>query len=343
MLLSLFSFKLKIGKPMFQNKKTILRISKLSILGSIVIFGVKSYAFLITGSVALRSDAIESVVNIVAALFAFGALVFALRPADENHPYGHGKMEYVSAVFEGGLISLASVFIFLEASFAIIEGPQLRNLDIGLVWAAVGGALNGVLGLVILNGGRKLHSKALEADGHHIITDFWTSVGIVMGVLLVKMTGYVYLDPIMAIVVAALLARTGFKIMRPAFDALLDAEDQDLLAKILDKINTGPVNEVITVHKLRAMRAGRFVHIDVHMIMPEYLDVKEAHKLSHVFAEALLDSTGLQGEWHTHMEPCRKNYCAVCPMKDCPIREGAFVARKKLTLDEATSPTETLP
>ncbi len=326
-----------------QHKKSKLRLATLSIVGSLVVFGIKTYAFWLTGSVALRSDAIESIVNIIAAIFAFGSLRFALRPADENHPYGHGKMEFISAFLEGGLVCFASLFIFFEAASALFEGSQLRNLSAGIWWGALGGLLNGALGWYLIKRGRALGSKALEADGHHVLTDFGTSVGIVAGMLLVQWTGLSILDPIMAIVVSVVLGRVGFKIIKSSFGALLDEEDPEILHLILDKVNTWPVDEVITIHKLRAMRSGNFVHIDVHILFPEFMDVLEAHRLSHEFAEALLTSTGMKGEWHTHMEPCRKNYCEVCPVKDCPIRLKPYKARFHLTREQAISPVEVLP
>jgi cation diffusion facilitator family transporter len=325
-----------------QNRRR-FKYAILSISASVVILAIKTWAYLLTGSTALRSDAIESVVNVLGACFAFGALVFASRPADENHPYGHGKIEFFSAVFEGALISLASVYILAESAMAIWRGPVLRELDLGLVLSSLAGVLNGALGLALVRVGRATRSKALEADGHHIISDFWTSVGLILGLLLVRVTGWLYLDPILGVIVALLLMRTGYKILKDSAGALLDEEDPQLSVTLLKAINTWPVDEICGLHRLRAMRSGSFAYIDVHLIVPEYFDVLTAHNQVHRFSEAMLVETGIPGEWHTHFEPCRRRYCVECPVKDCPIREKAFVARRQLSLQEASDPKENFP
>jgi len=319
------------------------RYAVLSIALSLVVLGLKTWAYFLTGSVALRSDAVESIVNVLGACFALAAVMIAARPPDENHPYGHGKIEFFAATFEGALISLASVYILIEATLALVEGPQLRELDLGLVVSSVAGALNGATGLVLLRVGRATRSKALEADGHHVIADFWTSVGVILGLLLVNFTGWDLLDPLMGVVVALLLMRTGYRILKDASGALLDEEDPALLRDILAAVNTWPIDEICGLHRLRAMRAGAFAHVDVHLIVPEYMDVLEAHKQVHRFSDAMLATTKLHGEWHTHFEPCRRRYCVECPVGDCPIRTAAFVARRKLSVLEATDPKENFP
>jgi len=327
--------------PLQQKRR--FKFAILSIVLSLVVLGLKTWAYFLTQSIALRSDAVESIVNVLGACFAFGAIIFASRPADENHPYGHGKIEFFSATFEGALISLASIYILGGSIVALVHGPELRELDLGLVVSSLAGAINGILGITLVRVGRSSRSKALEADGHHIITDFWTSVGIILGLLLVRMTGWVYLDPIMGIAVALLLLRTGYRILKEASGALLDEEDPELMREILGAINAWPVDEICALHRLRAMRAGAFAHVDVHLIVPEYLDVLKAHQVVHHFSDAMLNETKMPGEWHTHFEPCRKRYCVECPVKDCPIRQKEFVSRRRLTMSEATDRNENFP
>ena len=327
--------------PLQQNRR--FKYAILSIAVSLVVLGLKAWAYFLTHSTALRSDAVESIVNVLGACFAFGAIMIAARPPDDNHPYGHGKIEFFAATFEGALVTLASVYILLESGLALLRGPHLRELDLGLAVSSLAGVLNGVLGLVLVRVGKSTRSKAIEADGHHIISDFWTSVGIILGLLLVRLTGWSVLDPLMGILVSLVLMRTGYKILKEASGALLDEEDPELLREILEVANRWPIREICGLHRLRAMRAGAFVHVDVHLIVPEYFDVREAHRHVHRFSDTLLAETQRHGEWHTHFEPCRRRYCSECPMSECPIRVLPFVARRELTIAQAIDANETIP
>jgi cation diffusion facilitator family transporter len=212
-------------------------VAGFSILAGLAILVAKYWAYRISGSAALMSDAIEGVVNVVAAVFALGAVLFAERPPDREHPYGHGKIEHFSAAFEGGLISLAAALILWEAVDALIHGPQIRNLGMGLLLNAGAGALNGLLGLFLVRMGRRHGSRAIEADGHHVLSDFWTTLGLALGLLVVRFTGLHWVDPVLAIGVSALLAGTGFRLVRTSSQALLDQEDPALLARLVDVLN----------------------------------------------------------------------------------------------------------
>ena len=314
-----------------------VRIAMLSIGAGAVILGLKYFAYLISGSMALKSDAIESIVNVVAALFALGAVVFAGKPADRDHPYGHGKIEHFSAVFEGGLIALAAAFILIEATESLILGVQLKNLGDGLAVNLLAGGLNGLLGWFLLRKGRQMRSKALEADGHHILSDFWTTVGIATGLLGVKLTGLHWLDPIMAILVGLLLARTGFRLVADSSRALLDSEDPEVVARVLGAMNQVRPWDVIAVHELRTFRSGRYTHVDAHLVVPEYYPIRQAHDLCEGFCVKALQEAGIEGEVHTHVDPCGRLYCDRCPAPDCPIRRAPGSAPLPFSLEEATA------
>ena len=211
-----------------------------SILAGLAILGGKYWAYRISGSAALMSDAIEGVVNVVAAIFALGAVLFSERPPDREHPYGHGKIEHFSAAFEGGLISLAAALILWEAIDTLIHGSQIRNLGMGILVNVGAGALNGLLGLFLVRMGRRHRSRAIEADGHHVLSDFWTTVGLALGLLIVRFTGLHWVDPLLAIGVSVLLASTGFRLVRTSSQALLDQEDPELLARLVEVLNRIP-------------------------------------------------------------------------------------------------------
>jgi len=319
------------------EQRSRIRIAVLSITAGIVVLGLKYLSYLLSGSVALKSDAIESVVNVVAAVFALGAVVFAGKPADKDHPYGHGKIEHFSAAFEGGLISLAAAFILFEAAKGLVHGVELKDLGRGLLVNLLAGCLNGLLGWFLLTQGRKTRSRALEADGHHILSDFWTTMGIVAGLLAVKLTGIKWLDPVMAMVVGLLLARTGFRLVKESSQALLDMEDPGVLDKVLASMNRVRPWDIITLHELRTFRSGRYTHVDVHMVVPEYYPVRQAHDLCEEFGKRTLEEAGIEGEVHTHVDPCGRLYCDRCPAEACAIRQAPKTADTTFILDEATA------
>ncbi|WP_243293942.1 cation diffusion facilitator family transporter [Geothrix mesophila] len=319
------------------EQRSRVRVALLSITAGVAVLGLKYLSFILSGSVALKSDAIESVVNVVAAVFALGAVVFAGKPADKEHPYGHGKIEHFSAAFEGGLISLAAAFILFEAVHGLIHGVELKNLGLGLAVNLAAGALNGLLGWYLLSQGRKTRSKALEADGHHILSDFWTTVGIVAGLLAVKFTGIKWLDPVMAMIVGLLLARTGFRLVKESSQALLDMEDPEVLARVLASMNRVRTWDIIAVHEMRTFRSGRYTHVDVHMVVPEYYPVRQAHDLCEGFGKRALEGADIEGEVHTHVDPCGRLYCERCPAEACAIRRAPHTGDAAFGLEEATA------
>ena len=319
------------------NQRTRIRIAVLSISAGSLILALKYVAFRVSGSTALMSDAYESVVNVVAAVFALGAIVFAGKPADRNHPYGHGKIEHFSAVFEGGLIALAAVLIIYEAVTALIKGPKLENLGLGVAINLGAGCLNGLLGLFLVRMGRRQRSKALEADGHHIMSDFYTTLGIGAGLMLVKLTGLAWLDPVVALAVGLLLAYTGFRLVRESSAALLDQEDPEVLARLLEVMNKVRPTDVLAIHELRTLRSGRYTHVDIHIVLPEIYPIRKGHDLAEEFGRNALLEAGIEGELHTHVDPCAQLFCERCPLPDCPIRKEPMQSIRDLNMEEAVS------
>jgi cation diffusion facilitator family transporter len=315
-----------------------IRIALGSIVASSLVLALKWVSYIWTGSAALKSDALEGIVNVVAGIFALGALVYAEKPSDREHPYGHGKMENFSAAFEGGLVSLAAVLIFYEGVSAIVYGRVLRDLGLGVAVNALAGGLNGLIGLFLIRAGRKHHSSALEADGHHILSDFVTSVGVLLGMGLVWLTGLAWLDGVIAIFVGLILVGTGFNLVRRSSSALLDSEDPEALKNLVAGLNRLSRPEVIAVHELRTMRSGRYTHVDAHIVVPEYFTVKDGHDLVEAHCAQVLKDCRVEGEFHSHVDPCQRAYCAYCSMPDCPIRQEPLQKRDPITLESATAP-----
>jgi cation diffusion facilitator family transporter len=315
-----------------------LRAVVVSLVVSVILLAAKYQAYRVTGSTAILSDALESIVNVAAAVFAIGALIFAGRPADRNHPYGHGKMEFMSAAFEGGLITFAALVIVYEVVVSLTQGVQLRALDVGLAIVLGAGLVNLALGYYLVRAGRRYHSLTLLADGRHVLADFYTSAGIVVGLLLVRTTGLVWLDPLVAALVALNLMWTGVRLIRQAAAGLLDEEDPALLDRLLIVLQPHLSQGVIRVHHLRAIRAGRFHHVDAHLVVPEFWSVERSHELAEDLGERVMKELGAEGEMTLHTDPCHRIYCRMCDLDDCPVRREPFTGRQPLTLDEAVQP-----
>lgn len=322
----------------FPSQKTRIRIAVISIIIGTLVLGLKYLAFTVSQSAALKSDAIENVVNVVAAVFALGAVLFADKPADREHPYGHGKIEHFSAAFEGGMISLAAVLIGYEAIRAMVEGTPLKNLSLGLAINFGAGLVNGLLGLWLVRQGRKQNSRAIEADGHHVLSDFWTTLGLGAGLILVKLTGLTWLDPVMALAVCALLAFTGFKLVRTSSAALLDAEDPELVRRLVQVMDKVRPKDIVAIHELRTLRSGRYAHVDIHMVIPEFYGIGQGHELADQFGKAVLREAALEGEMHTHFDPCLKAFCDHCDLDPCPLRQKPQDRPCRITMEAAVAP-----
>jgi cation diffusion facilitator family transporter len=317
-----------------------LRAGLASFVVGLLLLAVKYAAYQLTGSAAVLSDALESIVNVVAAAFALGSLVFAGRPADREHPYGHGKIEFFSAVFEGGLIAFAALAIIGYAIADFIRGPEVDAIEVGALLTFASGLANAVLGWYLVRTGRRTRSLVLVADGQHVLSDFWTSLGVVVGLVLVRITGLTWLDPAVALVLGVNLARTGLGLVRHAAGGLLDEEDTALLTRMVAVFDETRTPGIIRIHRLRAIRAGRFTHVDAHVVLPEDWTIERAHEVTDAFERRVMDACKIEGEIVFHSDPCRRLLCPACDVADCPIRRFAYEARPALTIEEARQTDE---
>lgn len=274
----------------------------LSITTALVTIGLKSGAYLVTGSVGLLSDAAESLVNLVAAVVALIALTVAARPADDNHHFGHGKAEYFSAGIEGMLIFVAAAFILVTSIQRFLHPAALESVGIGLAISTVASALNGAVGVYLIRTGRRHRSVTLTADGKHLLTDVWTSVGVIIGVLLVALTGWQRLDPVVAMMVAVNILWTGYRLVSQSVTSLLDAAlpEQDVarLDAALDRLRTSEVEFA----ELRTRESGRQRFVTLTVLVPGSWTVDRGHQVAEevetAIGEALPDTTV-----QTHLEP----------------------------------------
>jgi cation diffusion facilitator family transporter len=274
----------------------------LSIAAAVLTLALKSAAYFLTGSVGLLSDAVESLVNVVAAATAYLSLIYAARPVDESHTYGHEKIEFFSSGLEGMLILAAAGAIAWYAVQRLIAPQPLQPLGPGLAISLAASLLNGVTAAILLHAGRKYGSIVLEADGWHLLTDVWTSAAVLLGLGLVWLTGYEILDPLAALVVAANILWTGFSLIQRSFDGLMDralpSQEQAAVRSAIER-HLGPNMDY---HALRTRRAGRRRFVDFHLLVPGRLTVQEAHTLTGSIEESVRGSLP-EVEVTVHIEP----------------------------------------
>lgn len=261
------------------ERSSLTRYAWLSIAAAIVTIGLKSFAYLLTGSVGLLSDSLESLVNLVAAIMALSMLIIAARPADEEHPYGHSKAEYFASGAEGVLILVAAVSIGVAAIYRFLVPRAIEQPGAGLAVSAFASAINFIVARILLNVGKRHNSITLEADAHHLMTDVWTSVAVIVGVGAVALTDWQPLDPIIALVVAANIVRTGFQLMRCSIAGLMDAalppEEYEQVLKVLDKYK----EQGVEFHALRTRQAAGRRFVSIHVLVPGRWSIHKGHHL----------------------------------------------------------------
>lgn len=276
--------------------------ARVSIATAIITIVLKSGAYIITGSVSLFSDAAESVVNLLAAVIALWALTLAARPPDEEHAYGHTKAEYFSSGLEGALILLAAASIGSTAWERLRDPQPLENVSIGIAVSIIAAAFNGSVALLLMRAGQQMRSITLTADAHHLLTDVWTTAGVVVGIMLVQWTGWLILDPLMALLVAANIVWTGVRLLRDTGHGLLDsalpASDQHAITTILNEYE----RQGIVFHALRTRLSGTRRFVSLHVLVPGDWTVQHGHDLCETIeiaiSHVLPDSTVM-----THLEP----------------------------------------
>lgn len=272
---------------------------------------VKFIAYSLTGSAAILSDAIESIVNIVTAAFALYSIHVSSKPADECHPYGHGKIEFFSAAIEGGAIIVAAIWISFKAISELVAGPVLHQLDLGVMLVAAAAFANAILGLYLVRIGKKEKSLTLEADGRHVLTDVATSAGVVVGLIVVVYTQWLILDSLIAILVAVNIVHTGWGLLKIATGGMMDAandKDEVIIKEILAK---PPFRDVCGHHKLRHRLSGTLHFVDFHLIFPKHITVEQAHAVA-TATEAQVAAALGNASVMAHIEPCKRSDCPHC-------------------------------
>lgn len=312
-----------------------MRAGRLSLLFGCLIFAGKFLAFSVTGSMAVFADAMESTINIVSACILIFALKIASRPPDESHPYGHGKVEFLSAGIEGAAIAFAALVILAQSIRELLEGPEVHRLDLGLALLAASSVANAALGLHLTRVGRRTRSDALVADGRHVLADVWTSVGVIAGLFIVYLTGWIWADPLIAMAVALHVAWEGYRVVHGSLGGLMDEAELSQLEHTTTTLEGARAPSWIDLHGLRSWRSGARRHIDFHLTVPRYFDVEQIHAIHDQIEEILIHRDDHGGDVVVHFDPCEDDECAQCPMSACPIRSCPFEKREPFTVERA--------
>lgn len=275
----------------------------LSLAAAIVLLGAKVTAAVVTGSSAIYSDAAESVVHFLAVCFAVWALRLAHKPADETHHFGHDKVSFLSAGFEGAMISAAALLIFYEAVRQILFGVEIQNLGLGIAITAAAAGVNLALGLSLLAVGKRNGSPLLRANGHHVLTDVWSSVAVLVALLLYKTTGWVWWDPIAAILAALNILRVGYQLIRESLGGLLDEADPAVEGRVRGLLDREVAALGLSYHNLRHRHSGRTHWVEFHLVFDDALSVGEAHAAATRIESAVADLLKPDGRVISHLEP----------------------------------------
>ncbi|NNF98616.1 MAG: cation transporter [Desulfobacteraceae bacterium] len=302
-------------------KKRLVAIT-ISLFIGIVIMAAKFYTYHLTLSSAVLSDALESIINVVASLFAMGSILLSAKPPDEEHPYGHGKIEFFSAGFEGALIVLAAIGIFKSGIDSFIEPRALPNLGIGLLVLMCAAALNLFLAIGLIRTGKQTGSIVLDADGKHILSDVYTSLGVLLGLVLVYWTNWLWLDGLVACLVGLNILFIGFKLVRESYTGLMDTSDPEIVDQITNLILTHKKDFWIDIHKLRTWRSGNHIHVDFHLVLPANFSLERAHMEVRELETILITHFNRNASVLIHTDPCSKPECPICENYDCTLRDG---------------------
>lgn len=316
-----------------KTEKQNLSVQKWVAVISVVLLAIKFIAYYATHSVSILTDALESIVNVAAGFIGLYSLFIAAKPRDADHPYGHGKAEFLSAAVEGTLIGSAGAIILYKAIQTLIFPVELEKIDYG-IWLVAGTAvINFILGFYCLQIGKKNNSPALKASGKHLQSDSWSTVGIIGGLLLLYFTGLKWIDSVVAILFALYIMYTGYKILRQSIAGIMDEADEQLLTKMVHLLNDNQEENWVDLHNLRVIKYGTKLHLDCHLTVPWYLNIHEAHKEIDKLAALVRKEFGESLELFVHSDGCLPFQCRICDKTNCPERKNKFEHNIDWTLE----------
>ncbi|MBS1627537.1 MAG: cation transporter [Bacteroidetes bacterium] len=320
-----------------QQAKQNYRLQLYITILSVVLFIAKIIAYYLTNSLAILSDALESIVNVVAGFIGLYALYIAAKPKDIEHPYGHGKAEFVSAAVEGALIIASGILILYQTVQSLFNNKPIEALDIGLILVAATAIINFIAGSICLNIGRKNNSLALISSGKHLKIDTYSTLGIIAGLLLMYFSKLFWLDKVLATLISILILFNGYKILRVSLAGIMDEADMELLNKLVLILNKNRKENWVDLHNLRVIKYGSTLHVDCHLTVPWYLNVHEAHKEIDALSDLIKKEFGNAIELFVHTDGCLDFSCPICIKTDCTKRLHPFNKKIEWTLKNIVS------
>ncbi len=308
-----------------------IRTMRVMLLFSIILMGIKFAAYFLTNSNAVLSDALESIINVTAGAFALYSVYFASKPRDADHPYGHGKIENISAGFEGALIFFAGISIIAKAVYDLYYPNNILYLDFGIIISSFAGICNFFMGYFLIKKGKKYDSMLMIADGKHLISDTISSIGLIAGLALMFFTKIYWIDNLLAMLFGGVILKTGYQLIKEALTGLLDEADTEKLNQIIKIFNNSRSTKWIDIHNLRVLKHGTLLHVDCHVTLPWFLSLEEAHKEVKEMEKIIIKNMGDEVEFFIHADPCKPTSCPICNEPNCNQRQKPFL--KKLEWD----------
>jgi cation diffusion facilitator family transporter len=307
-----------------KSERIVFRLQLTAVIIGVLLLAAKFVAYFLTHSNTILSDALESIINVAAGGFALFSIYVSSKPVDYEHPYGHGKIEFLSAGLEGIMIIIAGAMIIGKSVWSFFTPAQLEHLDLGLVIIIVTGIINYALGFALVKVGEKHRSLTLKADGEHLKSDAYSSFGIFAGLILIVLTRVAMLDNIVAIVFGVIIIYMGVKLARKSVAGIMDEADSDAIDKIVEVLNQKRRPEWIDVHNLRLIQFGNKMHIDCHVTLPWYYTLRQSHVEIDEIARVINENSPGQVEFFIHGDPCIHQQCRICTLFECKVREVDF-------------------
>jgi len=319
--------------PALEKQQQNLNVQKWVAAISVVLLAIKFLAYYLTHSVAILTDALESIVNVVAGFIGLYSLYIAAMPRDINHPYGHGKAEFLSAAVEGTLILSAGAIVIYKAIGHLIYPIPITRIDKGMVLVGITALVNFGIGIIGVKRGKKNASVALVASGRHLLSDAYSTAGIIAGLFLILLTNISWIDSGIAILFGIIIIYTGYKILRRSIAGIMDEADVELLTKMVHVLNVNRRENWVDLHNLRVIKYGSILHVDCHLTVPWYINVQEAHSEIEALATLIRKEFGELLELFVHSDGCLYVQCPICIKPDCPVRRHNFEKRIEWTLE----------
>lgn len=314
------------------SSKTNFAFQKTVAIVGIGLFIGKLIAWHLTNSDAVFSDAMESIVNIIAGFMGLYSLYLAAKPKDIDHPYGHGKVEFVTSGIEGALIIFAGVIILVQAVDSLLHGNVPKKLDWGMLIIAVTAVINYLMGYISVKKGIRENSLVLQSSGKHLQSDTLTTLGVVISLILVYLTKIYWIDAAVALIFGGYIMFVGYKIIRKALSGIMDEADQKLLSKMAKILNENRKREWIDIHNTRIQQHGSGLHIDAHLTLPWYFELRKAHEEMEETYKLISENSSRAIEFNFHLDDCKPFSCEICQLSECQVRQRPFV--KKIEWDE---------